>query len=158
MIAPGSKLLPSGFVVAMRARLTIPKAPDRFEWIIVSRSGHDGDRLFIGWTLLTASSGEAPIALVPRQTALAIAEAGAKGPAPTTFLLTPLLPEGLQVAGDFLPARGYVKVFGARPNLRLQSVGRCLRPELHADWRLDARRAAWFGEYFDDGEPAGTGS
>jgi hypothetical protein len=157
MIAPESNLLPLGFVVAMRARLVIQRAPDRLEWIIVSRSGQNGEHLLISWTLLPASSGEAPILLVPRQTAVAVAQADAKRPVPTTFLLTTLLPKGLQVAGEFLPARGYVKVFGVRPHLRVQSVGRCLQPQLHADWRIDAKRAAWFGEYFDDGEPIITG-
>jgi hypothetical protein len=153
MIAPQSNFLyPTiGFVVAMRARLLIPRARARFEWIIVSRSGQHGERLLISWTSLSASSEEPPLDLVTHQTALAIGQGPLISSRSMTFLLCQSLPEGVLVAGDFLPARGYVKLYGTRPNLRVQSVGRSLKPKLHPDWRTDAKRVMWFGEYFDEG-------
>jgi hypothetical protein len=158
MIAPESDFLQpaSGFVVAMRARLIVPRAPVRFEWIVVSRWGNDGEHLLISWTSLSASSGKAPFRLAPHRTALATAPDRSTGVAPVTFLLTPLLPEGVLVTGEFLPARGYVKLFGTRPNLRVQSVGRGLNPNLQSGWRMDARRVEWFGEYFEDAGPRST--
>jgi hypothetical protein len=158
MIAPDSDFLQptAGFVVAMRARLITPGAAARFEWIIVSRSGKDGELLLISWTSLSASSGKAPFLLVPQRTALATAPGRLTGVVPATFLLTPLLPVGVLVAGVFLPARGYVKLFGTKPNLRVQSVGRGLHPNLQSGWRMDARRVEWFGEYFEDAGPKTT--
>jgi hypothetical protein len=151
MIAPESNFSQpiSGFVVAMRARLITPRAPPRFEWIIVSRWGDDSDHLLIGWTSISASSGKPPVSLVPHRTALATAPDRLTGSSPTTFLLNPLLPEGVLVAGEFLPARGYIKLFGTRPNLRVQSAGRTLNPNVQSGWRMDAQRVSWFGEYFE---------
>jgi hypothetical protein len=108
----------------------------------------------MSWTSLSASSGGAPLGLIPQQTALAIATDRSTGSTSMTFLLSPSLPDAVLVTGDFLPAQGYVKLYGTRPNLRVQSVGRCLNPKLHSDWRMDAKRVKWFGEYFDDGSPA----
>ncbi|MDR3530747.1 MAG: hypothetical protein P4L90_09365 [Rhodopila sp.] len=137
----------------MRARLVGAIRPSRFEWIIVSRFGRDGDHLSIAWTTLPARPGEAPIQLTPQQTALAVRRQGASARAAATFQLIRSLPEGLTVAGDFVPAEGYVRLYGGGERLRLRSEGRCLKPGIRSDWHVSATRASWMGEFVESASP-----
>ena len=47
---------------------------------------------------------------------------------PATFRLAACCPTGITVAGDFVPAEGYVRLYGSGPGLRMRSEGRCLIP------------------------------
>jgi hypothetical protein len=139
-----------GFVVAMRARLVDTGCPPRCEWMIVSRWGPYGENLSIGWTSLPAAGGDAPIGLTPRKTAFAVRHERSSSWTPATFRLEPLAPERIMVAGDFVPAQGYVRLYGTGSNLRVQSVGECLQPNLRAGWHMEATRAIWIGEFIEE--------
>jgi hypothetical protein len=145
-----------GFVVAMRAKLLGTPRLAMYEWIIVSRWGNGGDHLSISWTSLPGRAGVAPIHLVPRHTAVAVRQDPFPGRAPATFVLTAALPEGMTVAGDFLPARGYVRLYGSGTRLRVRSKGQSLKPDIRSAWRIVATRQAWIGEFIE-GAPQSTG-
>lgn len=143
---PGSN---NGFVVAMRAKLIGPVRRLPYEWMIVSRWGKHGENLSIGWTMLPALCGDAPIGLTPRQSAFAVRQERSSGWTPATFRLTPVLHPNITMAGDFIPAEGYVRLYGSGPTLRVRSEARCLRPDLHPGWHVEAERAVWIGEYIE---------
>jgi hypothetical protein len=143
-----------GFVVAMRAKLIglaapFPGGPSPCEWMIVSRWGMDGKYVSISWTSVPADPGEAPIHLKPRQSALAIGDDKSLPGDWANFLLAPSLPEGITVAGAFVPAEGYVRLCGNSLGLRMRSDGRCLIPDLRSAWHVNARRAPWIGDFID---------
>jgi hypothetical protein len=125
-----------GFVVAMRAKLINAYYPDRFEWVIVSRWGTEGEHLSIGWTHEPALAGEAPLHLSPNQTSLAVLprETAAETP-----------------AGEFLPAEGYVRLYGAGLSLRVRVKGQCLSCTVPSTWQIEATRAAWLGVFIEPG-------
>jgi|ERR1700712_733783 hypothetical protein len=143
-----------GFVVAMRAKLIgqstpTPGEPPPYEWMIVSRWGTDGEFVSIAWTSLPADPGEAPIHLRPLQSALAVSHEKPASGGWATFLLAPSLPCGINVAGAFVPAEGYVRLCGNSLDLRMRSNGRCLIPDLRSAWHVNARRAPWIGDFID---------
>jgi hypothetical protein len=139
-----------GFVVAMRAKhIYASPLPPRFEWAIVNRWGLNGGYLALGWTLIPALPGDAPIDLMPRQTSLAVLVNMGAEASPATFGLASSLPCEITVAGDFVPATGYVHLFGKEPDLRLESNGQSLRPDLHPNWRIEAVHEPWFGEFIE---------
>jgi hypothetical protein len=145
-----------GFVLAMRAKLiSAAPLPAQFEWVIVSRWGSEGEHLALGWTMLPALPGEPPIQLVPCRTSLAHAvnphEAGIR----TSFELASSPGENT-VAGDFVPAKGHVRLFGEGSDLQMVSKGKSLRPDLHPSWQLQAVREHWFGEFIESGETSGS--
>jgi hypothetical protein len=115
-----------GFVVAMRAKLINAPHPPCFEWVIVSRWGAGGEHLSIGWTAQPALPGEAPIHLAPCKTSLAVRPHQTAADTPATFLLAPALPNEITVAGDFVPAEGFVHLYGSGAMLRVQLKGLCL--------------------------------
>jgi hypothetical protein len=133
----------------MRAKLIGAGRPPLSEWVIVSRWGTHGENLSIGWTALPASEGDAPIGLVPRQTAFAVRRERSSMWTPATFRLAALLPDRVPVAGVFVPAQGYVRLYGSGSNLRLRSEGQGLQPGLRADWNIEAARAVWIGEFIE---------
>jgi hypothetical protein len=139
----------NGFVVAMRAKLINTPHPARFEWVIVSRWGEAGERLSIGWTAAPALSGEAPINLTPNATSLAVCPPETAADTPATFHLAPSLPEQVTVAGSFVPAKGYVRLYGTGAKLRVQLKGLCLSCAVHSIWHVEAIRAAWLGEFIE---------
>jgi hypothetical protein len=141
---------PLGFVVAMRAKFIYASPlPTQFEWAIVSRWGPGGGRLALGWTLLPALPGEAPIDITVRRTSLAVlSDAGAES-IPATFQLASSLPSKITVAGDFVPAKGYVRLLGRDSDLRLESKGQSLRPDLRSTWRIEAVHERWIGEFIE---------
>jgi hypothetical protein len=140
-----------GFVVAMRAKLINAYYPDRFEWVIVSRWGTEGEHLSIGWTHEPALAGEAPLHLSPNKTSLAVLPRETAAETPATFHLAPTLPNQITVAGDFLPAEGYVRLYGDGPNLRVRLKGQCLSCTVPSTWQIEATRAAWLGEFIEPG-------
>jgi hypothetical protein len=123
--------------------------------MIVSRWGADGNYLSLAWTSLPAESGEAPISLTPRRTALAVRDTTSPTRGWATFLLIRSLPGRITVAGDFVSAEGYVRLYSNRTDLRLRSRGQCLDPSLGAAWDLEATRAPWIGEFIEAGSPPG---
>lgn len=137
-----------GFVVAMRAKLVAATRPSQFEWIIVSRWGTAGEYLSIAWTSLRANRGEAPIDLTPRQAVLAVRREQSKKWSPATFLLATSLPDEITVAGDFMPAEGYARLYGKDAGLRLRSEGWSAAPEQRA-WHVEATRQPWIGEFIE---------
>jgi hypothetical protein len=132
----------------MRAKLVSIARPSRFEWVIVSRWGSNGEHLSLGWTRRPAVPGEAPIGLTPTQTSFAVLQPDASA-SPETFQLSRTLPANLTVAGDFMPAEGYVRLSGQGVQLRLRSKGHCLRSDLRAPLQLAATRVRWIGEFFE---------
>jgi hypothetical protein len=154
MVAPESGTLfpSSGFVVAMQARWAGSKMADPLEWIVVSRFGLQNEYLALHRTQIAASSGEPPLHLSPYQTAiatLAMTPDGSAGTSSATFRLSHVLPKQVLMTGDFMPARGYVRVYGAKPNLALQAAGRWLKPGRDSEFRLTGRRVPWLGEFFE---------
>ncbi|MEA2791418.1 MAG: hypothetical protein QOG73_3824 [Acetobacteraceae bacterium] len=138
-----------GFVVAMRAKLIGASNPARHEWIIVSRWGPYGEYLSIAWTSRPAHLGTAPISLAPRQAALAVRQERPAVLTPATFTLTSSLPEDISLAGDFVPAKGFVRLSGNGTRLRMHSEGQSLKPSLRSAWHVEATRARWIGEFFE---------
>ena len=138
-----------GFVVAMRAKLIAESYPETQEWLIVSRWGTGGEHLSMAWTALTAVAGDAPIGLMPRQTALAIQDGGACSGLRTTFRLASALPDRLSVAGAFVPAQGYIRLYGEGPRLHIRSEGTCTRSGIRDPWHIEADRASWIGEFVE---------
>jgi hypothetical protein len=140
---------PHGFVVAMRAKLLNAPNPARFEWLIVSRWGSENENLSIGWTSQPAWPGEAPINLTPNKTSLAVLPRETATDTPATFRLSPSLPGQITVAGDFVPAEGYVRLYGAGLSLRVRLNGLCLCCPVRSTWQVEASRAAWLGEFIE---------
>ncbi len=133
----------------MRAKLVNAPSPARFEWLIVSRWGDSGEHLSIGWTSQPAATTEAPIHLIPNKTSLAVLRREADAETPVTFDLAPALPDQVTVAGDFVPAQGYVRLYGTGPKLRVRLKGQCLATAIRNMWHVEATRAAWLGEFIE---------
>jgi hypothetical protein len=145
-LAPSESL---GFVVAMRAKQTNANGPPSSEWMIVSRWGTHGEYVSIGWTAVPAYRGDAPIYLTPNRTAVALRQQQSCLWNPTTFRLAPFLPDRLTVAGDFVPAEGYVQIYGRGPTLRMRTNGHDIEADLPSTWTIRATRAAWIGEFIE---------
>ncbi len=140
-----------GFVLAMHAKLvSAAPLPAQFEWVIVSRWGIEGEHLALGWTTLPALPGEPPIHLIPRRTSLARAARRNEGDTGVSFELASSLGE-ITVAGEFVPAKGYVRLAGKGWDLQMVSKGKSLCPDLHPSWQLQAARRPWFGEFIESG-------
>ncbi len=133
----------------MRTKLAGATRPSVFEWIIVSRWGSAGEYLSIGWTSQPVASKQAPINLTPRHSVLGIRRERTINPTPATFVLIDALPDRISVAGEFLPAEGYVRLHGKDARLRLRSMGRGLVPGVRPDWHIAATRAGWIGEFIE---------
>jgi hypothetical protein len=141
-----------GFVLAMHAKLiSAAPLPARFEWVIISRWGAEGENLALGWTMLPALPGEPPTHLIPRRTSLARAVGSDYSGVRASFELASSLGE-ITVAGDFVPAKGYVRLFSKGSDLEMISKGKSLRPDLHPSWQLQATRKPWFGEFIESGD------
>ncbi len=140
----------SGFVVAMRARMTCPAELDRFEWVIAARWGCAGEHLSLAWTGIASRTSQAPSCLMPRRTALALLPNPARTGGPETFRLTGVLPDLVTVAGDFVPSEGFVQVHGRDKDLRILSEGHSSTDGAESAWHIEAERAAWIGEFIED--------
>jgi hypothetical protein len=145
-----------GFVVAMRAKLVGASLASLYEWMIVSRWGTDGEYLSIAWTSMPARPGPAPFNLTPRQTAYGVRRERPSAWVPPTFQLAAWLPGDLPMAGEFVPAEGFVRLYGAGNKLRIRSEGKCVKPNLRLPWNVDATRAAWIGEFVETKDVLGA--
>lgn len=140
----------NGLVMAMRAKLTTSDGPACHEWIIVARWGVAGEHLSVGRTRVPVLAGKiAPIHLTPRQTALAGLLRLPPASGPSTFLFVQQPPASVSVAGDFVPAEGYVRLDGRGASPRLHAEGRFVAGAIHSAWRVEAVRAAWIGEFIE---------
>jgi hypothetical protein len=132
----------------MRARLTTTRRVPWCEWIIVSRWGVVGEHLSVGRTKAVAETGRAaPIHLVPRETALADLLRLPFAPCRPTFMFRQSRCEADTVAGRFVSVTGSVRLCGDDSTLRLSAEGRRDEGTATLDWRLDALREAWLGEF-----------
>lgn len=139
----------SGFVVAMRARLRQDATQVRREWLIVARWGEGGQYLSISRCLLPAAPGAgAPLALAPRETALAVLLPVPRSEHAPGFLFVRRLPPRMVVAGTFVPLEGFARLRARGTRLALTAEGRSPRAGAGA-WRLDGVRAPWGGEFLD---------
>ena len=66
-----------------------------------------------------------------------------------TFEFVQRKPENVSAAGDFAPVKGCVRLLGRGAVLRLFAEGNCLAGPMRATWRVEAVRAAWFGEFIE---------
>jgi hypothetical protein len=141
----------TGFVMAMRAKLTTEEGSAGYEWIIVSRWGAAGEHVSLGRTKVPVLSGEtAPIHLTPCETALAGLLRLPPASGPPTFLFRARRPACVSVAGAFAPARGYLRLRGHGASLRLRAEGSCAAGAIRSAWRVEAVRVAWIGEFIEN--------
>lgn len=129
----------AGFVVAMHARIDVGGARRR-EWIIVARWAQ-GEHLSIGFTGCPAASPPlAPIMLTPRHTMFARSQG-------TRFHFADILPDGITLAGSFLPASGTLRLLRDTPALVL--LGQACSPVLSIRWRFRAIQSPWIGTFVE---------
>ena len=172
-----SGMVPEGFVVAMRAGLSlspygVPHRAGRAvrEWLIVCRWGLEGEYLSIARAgpAEGADSAPPPEGLRPKATFLGL-RLGGEG---HHFLLVRHLPPGVTVAGVFHPSDGIARLAGPAGALRLEAAGRYAhlrgerdRQEVRADvpdppegaaeatgWSLIGHRRPWMGEFLANGQ------
>lgn len=136
-------------------------------WTIVSRFGHSGEHLTLSVADIWLSEhGDAPIGICPGRTALAILLS--EHDDETLFLLVRHLPHGINVAGSFYPAEGYLRLRGGARDLQLVCEGRSAHSRGLLDgqdvrfdvpepapgakwamsWHIDAVRRPWSGEFY----------
>lgn len=145
--APDTSL---GFVVAMRASFTTANQDSRKEWIVVSRWGAGGEFLSVARTELDASQERAPIDLTPRQSAIGLLlSVPSREHGSATFLFCQRLPDGMPVAGHFVPAQGCARLTGSGLAVELFAEGRFVGQGGAADWQVEAVRAPWIGEFVE---------
>lgn len=139
-----------GFVVAMRAKLSIEEGAVWREWIIAARWGTEGNYLSIARTFLPAPPARsAPIELVPRETALATVLRLPPISATETFLLARWPLFEVSLAGDFVPAEGFVQLRARGAVIGLRAEGRCIHGTRLA-WRAEAVRVPWIGDFIEE--------
>lgn len=146
---PRLPALPLGFVVAMRARLTMLNGPMQNEWLVVSRWSA-GTCLSIGRTLALAPPGfPAPIQLVPRQTTFATLLHGSATTTEAMFLLRGKPPPSIAIGGSFIAAEGYICLRRGAKALRMLAEGRLVEDKRCPTFRYEAVQRPWFGEFFE---------
>ena len=144
------------------------------EWLIACRWGPEGESLSSATTgnPLDAGALQAPEAIRPRHSMVAVLASESETDATSTFLLVRQLPMPLELAGAFFPADGYA-VLQQRDDIRLvcetrysHSCGRLDGKEIRKDipdpapssaeamaWHIEARRRNWIGEFFPTSSP-----
>jgi len=141
-----------GFVVAMHAKLEFANGTRCREWLILARWGGSGQFLSISRTGVRARGGAAPLGLKPRSTALARLMLLPNPRGRLTFLLSPRLPRGIELAGDFIRTEGVVHLY--KDAAKASGEGRCTSGRTRGCWRLAAIRAAWSGEFIESSTAA----
>lgn len=167
-------MLQSGFVVAMAAEIDLARYEQPTSilrrirrWLVVSRLGPDGSHLTLSESgLLSDAQTEAPIGIQPTKTFVGILFSK-RNETSCTFLLARQRPDGMQLAGTFFPAEGYVHLRGPIEALRLYAEGRhahsrgrhegrevrnyiadpAPNSKLAMAWHVDATRKPWVGEF-----------
>lgn len=139
------------------------------EWLIACRWGPEGEYLSIATTgtLCDGCSSQAPEAIRPRHSMVAVLASESEADATSTFLLVRQMPVPIELAGTFFPADGYA-VLQHRDDIRLvcttrysHSCGWLDGKEIRKDipdpapasaeamaWHIAAQRHAWIGEFF----------
>jgi hypothetical protein len=142
------------------------------EWLIACRWGPEGEYLSIATTgtLLDGNGPQAPEAIRPRHSMIAVLASESETDATSTFLMVRQLPIPMELAGTFFPADGYA-VLEQRDDIRLvcatrysHSCGWLDGKEIRKDipdpapasveamaWHIEARRHSWIGEFFPSG-------
>ena len=164
------------FVIAMAADIarsdyakpSLIRARSR-EWLIACRWGPEGEYLSIATTGSPLHTGElqAPEAIRPKHSMIAVLASESETDATSTFLLVRQLPMPIELAGTFFPADGYA-VLRQRDDIRLvcetrysHSCGWLDGREIRKDipdpapssaeamaWHIEARQRSWIGEFF----------
>jgi len=117
--------------------------------MIAARWGNDGEYLSFAWTGTPATTPMAPRNLRPSRSALAVRPDWPPSALAPDWLFRATLPEGVQVAGTFVPARGHVGVQGRGRDLRIVSEGYDLAEGQQSAWRIEAVRMPWIGEFIE---------
>lgn len=143
----------------------VSAAPNQ-EWLIVERSGADGEYLLVsdGRSDAEVDDGPAPADLVPGNTLVALLAKTKAGTDPIVqFIFVRHPPVGLVVGGTFFPADGFAEIVEINGELRLSAVGRhfhtrgecCGDVVLHdvcdpapgagggVNWHFDAEQRPW---------------
>jgi hypothetical protein len=169
------------FVIAMAADIarsdyakpSLIRARSR-EWLIACRWGPEGEYLSIATTgsLLEGGRLQAPEAIRPKHSMVAVLASESETDATSTFLLVRQMPIPIELAGTFFPADGYA-VLQQREDIRLvcetrysHSCGWLDGKEIRKDipdpapssaeamaWHIEARRHSWIGEFFPTSAP-----
>lgn len=134
-------------------------------WLIVSRFGAGGCFVTVSVAMRTppicATGALASVGLMPAATLFGVATPSVAGHCGFAFARE--LPEGIPVAGHFLPATGKLCLRGASQDLSLKACGQLLGDDplrqLLIDaaepsqdpghWQLRAERAPWVGEFVE---------
>jgi len=149
-------MIPNGFVLAMHVHLALAfhdlshLKPRRSAcWAIVGRWGPEGRFLSVSWAASAASrrQGAAPADLTPRLTCFGVLAADPGHGALFRFAMRQCLPEGITVAGRFLPCEGSIHLAGAEGGrLRLSAAGTTALGHRVAAWTLSAGPVPWIGD------------
>ena len=139
-----------GFVVAMRAKIASGDGAVSREWIVVSRWGEGLEYLSIARTFAPVGHGQGPpLRVAPRWTLLARLLRLPGAMVRPTFLFAAGLPVDMSLAGMFTPAEGHVRLSGPQDAPGLRAEGRYLEQPGQPAWRMEGRRAPWFGEFIE---------
>lgn len=128
-----------GFVTAMHARF-VCGGLTRHEWIIVARWGA-GDCLSVGLTGTAVAGASIPPEQLSPKHSLFAHRCG------LAFKCKAALPEGVTLAGIFIPTSGTLRLFRRHPDLTLRGAGACVSSQ--APWRLAAVQAPWVGAFIE---------
>jgi hypothetical protein len=174
-------MLAKALVIAMAADIarsdyakpTLIRSRSR-EWLIACRWGPDGEYLSIATAgpiteplALAASQGISPI-----HSLFGVLVSESETQSSSTFLLVRQLPGGIELAGTFFPADGYVLLQG-RDDIRLTCKaryshscgwldGREIRKDIPdpapssaeaMSWHIEATRCDWIGEFIPEIRP-----
>lgn len=144
------------------------------EWLIACRWGPEGEYLSIATAgpILGPPNRFAPETISPVHSMIGLLVSESERQAASTFLLLRQLPQGIELAGTFFPAEGYVRL-RQEDDIRLicetrysHSCGWLDGREIRKDipdpapgtseamaWHIEAVRHNWIGEFFPAGEP-----
>jgi hypothetical protein len=134
------------------------------EWLIVTRSGQNGDRIAVADAGgITTVPERAPDDIAPQNTmyGILLRENNEEG---AVFLLIRHLPEGTNVEGTFFPVDGYARIYREGGIAKIEASGRHAHSRGERDgidvlhdvphpapgdgmsWHLNAFRLPWSGE------------
>jgi hypothetical protein len=174
-------MLAKAFVIAMAADIarsdyakpTLIRSRSR-EWLIACRWGPDGEYLSIATAgpLAEPLAHVAPQAIKPIHSLLGLLVSESETDSTSTFLLVRQLPGGIELAGTFFPADGYV-LMQRHEDIHLvcktrysHSCGWLDGKEIRKDipdpapssaeamsWHIEASRRDWIGEFIPGTRP-----
>lgn len=174
-------MLAKALVIAMAAEIarsdyakpTLIRSRSR-EWLIACRWGPEGEYLSIATAGLIAESHAlaAPQAITPIHSLFGLLVSESETQSASTFLLVRQLPGGIELAGTFFPADGYV-LMQDHGDIQLackarysHSCGWLDGKEIRKDipdpapysaeamsWHIEATRCDWIGEFIPGSMP-----